>query len=166
MPGKYNGKEKSGISIPSGFVSKGEYVFEKYFTLTQEQVENHKLKLNFLGINYSADISLNNIIIYQHTGGNFPFSIDLPKDILSYKKNNLLTVKLNYNVDAENTIPVKQKFLFPYEFGGIFRDVYIQVMPALVISDFTYTYQMSDNLGKARVSVSTRVENGSGKGED
>jgi beta-galactosidase len=161
--GKYNGKEKSNISVPSGFNAKGEYVFEKYFSLTQEQVENHKLKLNFLGINYSADISLNNIIIYQHTGGNFPFSIDLPKDILSYKKSNILSVKLNYNIDAENTIPVKQRFLFPSELGGIFRDVYIQVMPSVVISDFNYSYQMSDNLGKARVWVNTRIENGSGR---
>lgn len=161
--GKYNGKEKSSVSVPSGFQATGEYIFEKYFTLTQEQVENHKLKLNFLGINYSADISLNNIIIYQHTGGNFPFSIDLPKDILSYKKNNLLSIKLNYNIDAENTIPVKQKFLFPNEFGGIFRDVYIQVMPAMVISDFNYSYQMADNLGRARVSVSARVENSSAR---
>lgn len=157
--GKYNAKEKSNISVPSGFQAKGEYVFEKYFSLTQEQVENHKLKLNFLGINYSADISLNNIIIYQHTGGNFPFSIDLPKDILSYKKSNLLSVKLNYSLDAENTIPVKQKFLFPEELGGIFRDVYIMVMPSVAISDHRFAYQMSDNLNKARVTISTRIEN-------
>jgi len=161
VAGKYNGKEKGYVSIPAGFQDKGEYSFEKYFSLTQEQVQNHKLKLFFLGINYSADISLNNVIIYQHTGGNFPFVVDLPKDILSYKHSNLLSVRLNYNIDAENTIPVKQRFLFPIELGGIFRDVYLQVMPDISISDFRFAYQMSENLSKAKVFITNRIENNS-----
>ena len=86
-------------------------------------------------MNYSADISVNNVIIYRHTGGEFPFHFELPHDILKIDKKNVLTVKLLYKLDSENTIPVKQRFLFPQSFGGIFRDVYIHLIPNISISD-------------------------------
>lgn len=146
------------IDIPSIFEGDGVLVFEKAFTLTKEQISNNKFKLNFLGLNYSADISINNIIIYRHTGGRFSFSLDLPKDIINADKNNILSVKLNYKADAENTIPVKQGFLLPKSYGGIFGDIYLQLLPNISINDPDISYKYDPRANKAKFILSSRIE--------
>ncbi len=156
-----NDKKKSRVSVtvPSIFKGDGELVFEKEFSLTKDEILNHKMKLDFLGLNYTADISVNGVIIYRHSGGSFPFKFDLPRDILHYDKQNLLTVKLYYKLDSEDTIPLKQRFLFPQDFGGIFRDVYIQLMPNVCVTDLNISYTYDTKTKRANVNVFTKIDN-------
>ena len=159
----YNANDKEQkrvkVEIPSVFDGDGVLVFEKAFTLTREQISNNKFKIYFLGLNYSADISVNNVIIYRHTGGRFSFNIDLPKDIITSDKNNILSVKLNYKADAENTIPVKQGFLIPKNYGGIFGDIYLQLLPNISINDPDISYKYDPKTNKARFTLSSKIEN-------
>lgn len=150
-------KQKVSISVPSIFEGKGEFVFEKSFTLNQQQINDHKISLNFFGLNYSADISINRIIIYRHPGGEFPFSLSIPRDILKSDKSNIISVKLSYELDAQNTIPLKQRFLFPQNFGGIIRDVYLHLTPNVSISDFTYKTEVITD--KAIISLRALIDN-------
>lgn len=151
--------EKVEVLVPSVFEGETDLVFEKSFSLTNSEISNYKLKLIFLGLNYSADISLNNISIYRHTGGEFPFSLDLPKDILHSEKKNILTVRLSNRSDAENTIPVKQKFEFPKSLGGIFRDVYIHFKPNVFVSDISYNIKQDEKSKKYFLSARVKIEN-------
>ncbi|HUX92955.1 MAG TPA: glycoside hydrolase family 2 TIM barrel-domain containing protein [Ignavibacteriaceae bacterium] len=147
------------INVPSIFHGNGELTFEKRFYLSGDQVNNHRLRINFLGINYSADISVNGVIIYRHTGGEFPFTVKLPKDILHPGKNNILSVKLFYSLDSKNTIPVKQRFLFPHNFGGIFRDVYILETPNISITNLDLSYKYNPTSNRANITLRSRIEN-------
>ena len=147
------------VSVPSVFHGKGELIFEKSFTLPLEDLKNYQMKLEFFGINYSADISVNKNIIYRHPGGEFPFQIDLPKDILYTDKSNLLSVKLFYRLDSENTIPLKQRFLFPHNFGGVIRDVYIHLIPNISIRDVNVSYDFYPASKRASVQINSRVVN-------
>jgi beta-galactosidase len=159
----YNANDKEQkrviIDLPSIFDGDGMLVFEKAFTFTKEQISNNKFKIFFLGLNYSADISVNNIIIYRHTGGRFSFNLDLPKDIINSDRNNILSVKLNYKADAENTIPVKQGFLLPKSYGGIFGDIYIQLLPNISINESEISYKYDPKINKARFVLSSIIEN-------
>lgn len=152
-------QKKVVVEVPSIFEGDGVLVFEKAFTLSNDQINNNKFKIYFLGLNYSADISVNNIIIYRHTGGRFPFNIDLPKDILKYGKNNILSIKLNYKADAENTIPVKQGFLLPKNYGGIFGDIYLQLYPNISINDPDISYKFDPKSNKAKFVLTSKIEN-------
>ncbi|HKI77389.1 MAG TPA: glycoside hydrolase family 2 TIM barrel-domain containing protein [Ignavibacteriaceae bacterium] len=149
---------KLNVNIPSSFEGNGDLVFERKFSLTKDDLENHELKLVFLGVNYSAEISVNNKIIYTHTGGEFPFSFYLPRDILYSDRDNVLTVKVHYKLDSEDTIPLKQRFLFPKNFGGIFSDVYILSRPDISINDFSFKKEINES-GKIKISISSRVIN-------
>ncbi len=151
-------KNKVSVPVPSLFNGNGDLVFEKEFSLTREEILNHKMKLDFLGLNYSADISVNGVIIHRHSGGTFPFKFDLPRDILHYDKSNILTVKLFYKLDSEDTIPLKQRFLFPKDFGGIFRDVYIQLLPNISINDLKLTYAYDVKTKRAKINVLTKID--------
>jgi hypothetical protein len=128
----YSAKEQDAkkipVTVPSIFKGDADLVFEKTFNLTKEQVANYRFKLFFLGLNYYADIVVNNIVIYRHRGGAYPFTVDLPRDILNDQRSNVLSVRLSYKLDSENTIPVKQRFLFPENYGGIIKDVYLHLL--------------------------------------
>lgn len=152
-------KEKVNVTVPSIFEGKGEFIFEKNFPLTNAQLNNHKVSLNFFGLNYSADISVNKVIIYRHPGGEFPFTVSLPRDILRSDKDNIISVKLSYELDAQNTIPLKQRFLFPQNFGGVIRDIYLHLTPNVSISDFTYKTDVDLKLNKAVISIKSIIDN-------
>ena len=152
-------KEKVSVTVPSIFEGKGEFVFEKNFPLTTNQLNNHKVSLTFFGLNYSADISVNKVIIYRHPGGEFPFTVSLPRDILRSDKDNILSVKLSYELDSQNTIPLKQRFLFPQNFGGVIRDVYLHLTPNVSISDFSYKTEVELKSNKALISIRSVIDN-------
>lgn len=150
---------KVPVTIPSVFNGEGELIFEKSFTISQNDLKYYQMKLVFFGINYSADISVNKNIIYRHTGGEFPFQLDLPKDILYIDKSNIISVRLNYKLDSENTIPVKQRFMFPQNFGGILRDVYIHLIPNISLNDIDVSYKFFPGSRSVSFQVKSRVEN-------
>lgn len=152
-------KQKTSVSIPSIYDGGTELVFEKSFELNYKDLTNSNFELHFLGLNYSADISINNSLIYRHSGGDFPFSFILPKDLLRHDKRNTLSVKISSKLDSENTIPVKQRFLAPSHIGGIFRDVYIRVVPNIFISSFSSSSKFLGGGNKFRFTVTSKVEN-------
>ena len=159
----YNGrddeKKKTAVSVPSLFEGNAEVVYEKYFELTKSDIQNNNFELHFLGVSYTAEISINHSVIYLHPGGEFPFSVLLPKDLLKSDKKNFLSVKVNSRLDATHTIPYKNEFLAPERFGGIFRDVYLTFVPNIHISRFSFHYEAVPNSSRAKVFVSANVAN-------
>jgi len=151
-------KGKTRVRVPSVFEGEGDLVYEKAFEIPEQYLGNHNFELNFLGINYTADISINNSLIFKHTGGEYPFSLPLPKDLLKKKEKNIISVRVSSKLDPEGTIPVKQRFLFPRSYGGIFRDVYIRVIPSVNLNNVSYNYEVTGSSG-VRLKVFTRISN-------
>ena len=156
-PSNGDAEKKVTINVPSVFEGEGEFVFEKKFTLSEREIKTNSFDLVFLGLNYRADISINNIIIYRHTGGEFPFTIDLPRDILISDSSNLISVKLLYKLDSRITIPLMQRFLFGRNYGGIIHDVYIYKKPSLNISNFEIRSEVNPSKRKATIKLKSVV---------
>ena len=152
-------KNKVNIGIPSIFRGDGSFVFEKTFKLTAEDLNSNRIKLVFFGLNYTADISVNGNIIYRHTGGEFPFKLDLPRDILKSDTENLISVSLSYELDSQNTIPLKQRFLFPQNFGGIIRDAYLHLTPNTNIKDVSLSGNINIASKRAVIEINSLIEN-------
>jgi beta-galactosidase len=146
-------EKKVTINVPSVFEGEGEFVFEKSFKITESELKTNSFDLVFLGLNYRADISINNIIIYRHPGGEFPFTIDLHRDILKSDEANLLTVKLFYKLDSKITIPLMQRFLFGKNYGGIIHDVYIYKKPSINFSNFEIQSEVNPSIKKAIIKL-------------
>ena len=156
-PSNGDAEKKVTINVPSVFEGEGEFVFEKKFTLSEREIKTNSFDLVFLGLNYRADISINNIIIYRHTGGEFPFTIDLPRDILISDSSNLISVKLLYKLDSRITIPLMQRFLFGRNYGGIIHDVYIYKKPSLNISNFEIRSEVNPSKRKVTIKLKSVV---------
>ncbi|MEJ2613901.1 MAG: glycoside hydrolase family 2 TIM barrel-domain containing protein [Ignavibacteriaceae bacterium] len=159
FPTNIKERKISEVTVPSIFKGYTELTFQKEFTITKNELNNYIMFIHFLGMNYSADISVNNVIIYRHTGGEFPFHFQLPHDILRVDQKNILTVKLFYKLDSENTIPVKQRFLFPQSFGGIIRDVYIHLIPNISISGLDIVTNYDKKRDRASLKINSEIEN-------
>jgi len=93
---------KVTVSVPSIFEGEEELVFQKEFELSKAQITENTLEIVFFSINYTADISLNNTIIHRHSGGEYPFRVSLPRDILQSDRKNVLSVKLIYDLNSKN----------------------------------------------------------------
>jgi len=158
-PANDDDAHKITISVPSVFEGDGELVFEKEFELSKTLISKNTLELIFFSINYTADISLNNTIIYRHSGGEYPFKIALPRDILYSDKRNVLTLKLNYSLNSKNSIPQNQRFLFPKNFGGIIGDVFIHVEPDFYIVKDKITKTFSSDYKNVSLEIETLVKN-------
>ena len=51
----------------------------------------------------------------------------------------------------ENTIPLKQQFLFPNFYGGVFRDVYVKILPKISISKISLTTSLNNSNSNAGI---------------
>ena len=152
-------EKKVPVYVPSVFEGEGEFIFEKEFYLTKDELQNCSFDLVFLGLNYRADISVNNVIIYRHAGGEFPFKLELSRDILHGDSANLLSVDLYYKLDSKTTIPLKQRFWYSKNYGGILHDVYIHKLPAINISDIELTKLLNKEGTEAKLDIHTVVTN-------
>lgn len=150
-----NSDKKVSVIVPSVFEGDCEIVFEKKVNLPFN--ENSDYRIHFLGVSYSAEIFFNEASIYKHQGGEYPFVVNIPRDLIKNKGNNSLKVILAPNLNHSTTIPFKNSFLFPGLNKGIFREVYIREIPAININDYVINavYDPSSNKAniKARISL-------------
>jgi beta-galactosidase len=154
-----NPEKKFSINVPSIFEGEGNFIYEKKIDLSKDQVTNKKIELFFVGLNYSADISLNNVLIYRHTGGDLPFSVSLPRDILYTDKKNVVQVNLFYKLTSETTIPLKKRFFFPKNYGGIIRDVFLKISPSVNIQTLNLSSSIDFSANRARLEINSLIEN-------
>ncbi|MBK7104066.1 MAG: hypothetical protein IPH62_02140 [Ignavibacteriae bacterium] len=149
----------SEVSFPLKFTSQKTVIFEKEFSIAADKLAKNLIQLNFLGLNYSAEIFLNNATIYKHAGGEIPFTIDLAENLLNYDVPNILRIKIQYDLNSESTIPLLQRFLFPTNFGGIFRDVYLSFKPKLGIREIFYKVEDDVSPYKNKIDFTVELEN-------
>ena len=132
-------KEKNRVSVivPSIYEGNEDLVFEKSITLRKESVYGKVLYLNILGLGYSGEISLNNSVIFRYQGSGVPFVVPLPKDFIKADQKNVISIRIHPSVTEKYGIPLKNQFLYPKEYPGIFRDVFISVVPEAAVSRYS-----------------------------
>ncbi len=150
-------EKKITVSVPAIFEGEESLVFEKKIMLTTSQIQNSQLVLGFLGLNYSAEISINGYNIHKHSGGSYPFELALPKDIL--KENSTITIKVNSILNSENSIPSAQRFLFSSLSGGIIRNIYTKTVSPLHITYNSYSFSFDQTFSKASVNFKIGIGN-------
>ncbi|MFH1198212.1 MAG: glycoside hydrolase family 2 TIM barrel-domain containing protein [bacterium] len=151
-------ENKYKVSVPSTFEGTESLVYERNLDIRDNDIVNYNIFLEFLGLNYSAEILINNLSIYKHSGSTVPFSVEIPKDILNFGEPNKLAVKVTYAPDAESTIPIKPQFLFPLNSGGLTREVYLKLVPKTYIANFHQSYFVSENHSSARLNLDISLQ--------
>jgi beta-glucuronidase len=125
-------------------------VYTKTFQHTPRE-EGERLLLRFEGAAYRTSVFLNGKIIGTHDGASTPFNADIT-DVV--KKDNRITV----SVDARRSplrVPMDNTDWFNY--GGIYRDVYLIRLPQVFIKDWFVRLAPDNNFSTALVDVCTNA---------
>lgn len=152
----------------------GTSFYRKFFTIDPEQEGKH-MTLYFEGAMHEGDVYLNGEHVHYNAGGYLPFVVDIT-EFVQFESENVVLVKLN-NEDNPDIPPGKpiETLDFNY-YGGIYRDMYLNVKDSLRISDpieanrtaagglfVSYEDVTQDN---ATVVIQTDIENGRKEQED
>nr|MDO8118215.1 hypothetical protein [Candidatus Sigynarchaeota archaeon] len=145
IPAWFHGHKKDlhAISVPNSWQSiHGLSRYEGvcwYFTEIERSTfekqlgtENHVF-LQFKGANYKTKVWLNGVFIGEHEGGFLPFTFELSKDtIKDVLGKHPAPVVLSVRVDNERLRDgVPELSTDWFQWGGVYRDVVIEVHPAL-----------------------------------
>ena len=138
---------------------------------TESAWKGKRVFITFEGAAHEATVYLNGKSLGTHSSGYTAFTFELTKNLLPAGKNNTLVVKL----DSSEKLDVPPfGFIIDYmTYGGIYRDVYIDVKPETYIEDiFAKTEEKSllaevllnGNIPeKAKISASVSSKDKKGK---
>lgn len=151
-------ESKTKINIPASFSGTDKIVFEKNFTVSDSLLINNRIYLNCLSVNYSPEIYLNGQELYKSPWGNIPFEIEIPEGIIKSGEPNELLIIVKSLEEAEETIPLKNGFLFPKSFNGITGDIYLKAVPRSYVSKFDVEYLLNNNFSSVDVKINLASE--------
>ena len=120
------------------------WYFRKFLFKHNTEVKRNVLFFN--GVNYSCEIWLNGCYAGAHTGGFTPFEIDVT-ELLRKDEDNFIAIRVDSTMN-DMTVPPMGVDWFNY--GGIFREVYLQGTGASWLEDVFVVTKMS---GDVRIQV-------------
>jgi beta-galactosidase len=150
---------EADVSIPAVFVGDEPLVFTREFFLDADQIRRGQFRLRFLGVSYAAEISLNGSSLHRHAGGDFPFSTELPKDLLLADEPNVVAVKILPAAVVEAPVPGAKLFLHPERRDGVFRDVFIVERPNVRVEEQTRRARFSETDSLVWIDATTEIAN-------
>ena len=156
---------KIETTIPCLFKNSNSLIFENEFTLSSEIISNYSMNLHCLGINYNAEIMLNEVVILKKNVANIPVTVELPDNLLSSLSPNLLKIKVDHELNDNSTVPSFQRFLFPDNFGGISRDVFIELLPKSHVAKVNITPVLKDGYNIADIKIEGLIRTPPGSGD-
>ncbi len=140
------------VNVPSSFKSGSTIIYEKALDIQPDLLEYNFFRIHFMGISYLVDIYLNDLILVKKTGGNIPFTLDLPSELINIENNNVITLKIIDELDSKSTIPLHQRFLLPKHSGGILREVFLEIIPKEHVELLDYSAEFNSSLTRANLN--------------
>ncbi|MGA3244749.1 MAG: glycoside hydrolase family 2 TIM barrel-domain containing protein [Bacteroidota bacterium] len=141
------------VKIPASFDYKGRITFVKKFTLDKTTLASSAIHLVAFGINYDAEVYLNDAFVGRHVGGYTTVDIELPESALQLGSENALKIVVNNNLSARTTLPLRQQIWGWRDYDGILRDIYLLVTPKLWIDHFTVHAELTPELTQGTLNV-------------
>jgi beta-glucuronidase len=150
-------------SLDSRYNFIGKAWYRKGFTLPAD-ISQSCVKLKFEAVFYSCRVFLNGELVAFHEGGYTPFSLDITQKV-KYPDVNFLVVEADnswnqFAIPGARTGKNPNDQIFPwYEFGGITRDVTLEISSKIYISKQKIESAPDLKTGSSRFKIITWVEN-------
>ena len=135
------------VKVPSSFDYEGLMTFQRKVSVPEALLGSSNFKFVALGINYDAEVFINDIFIGKHTGGYTPVEFDIPDNVLQLGAENVLKVVVVNQLAARSTLPVRKQVWGWRNYGGILRDVFLVATPKLWIEGVNVRLEI-DSTGK------------------
>ena len=127
------------------------WYFKKFLYKDNKNIKRNTLF--FYGVNYSCEIWLNGKPAGAHTGGFTPFEIDVT-GLLKRDGENFIAVRVDNTMTASTVPPIGVDW---FNFGGIFREVFLQGTGEGRFDDVYVTTKISGDIN-IRVQLEDRIK--------
>ena len=107
--------------------------YRKHFTVGSDK-QGKKLFIEFEAANTVSDVWVNGTLLTTHYGGYLPFTVDVTDAVNDNGTDNVIAVKVD-NTDNSD-VPIGNEGWFNW--GGIYRDVWLHVTDPLHVTDAVY----------------------------
>ncbi len=147
------------IPIPSTYDFTGKVIFRKNFNIPDTLVINKTIFLVAYGINYECQIFVNGQFIARHSGGYTSFVVRIPDRVLNVGEN-ILEIRVSNELNSRTTIPLRHQVWAWRNYGGIYRDIYILVVPKVWVDDARVRYSFASNFSILNGEVEVYISSG------
>jgi hypothetical protein len=152
------GSDQGTVTLPTAYDGVDRVGFQRFFSLSSDQLSLYRFHLVAYGANYATDVTLNGEYLLHHEGGYTSFIQPLPAVCLHPGDQNSIQVAVNNALDAKSTVPVRQLVWGWRNYGGIVREMYLLATPVTYLRDGSYSVALSDDLKSARIFVRAFVD--------
>jgi beta-galactosidase len=150
-----NSETASLINIPHLTLSNSSLAYQRQFNIDKELLNSFDWSLYFLGISNEVEIYVNEQFIGKFLSNYIPFSVDIPKKILSSKSNVLKLIISSPN----NAINYFQNDVFaPASLNGIARDIILIGSPQLFVSNLKYKSNINSANNSATIDLDLEIK--------
>ena len=127
------GSSYSSFIVPIAYDYEGEVIFKRSFSVSRETLDRYSFLFVAEGINYEANIRINNLFLANHKGGFSPIIVPIEEGIL--KDNNSIEISVDNVLSTTRSIPLANQINYSRNYGGIPRDIYIMAVPKIFVYD-------------------------------
>lgn len=145
------------VQIPSSYEGEGKVVFRKVFPFNSN-LKGKRILLSALGINYKATIKLNGDLVGNHVGGYTSFKVEIDPNLLKTGEENILEIEVDNTLDAQNTLPLRHQIWGWKNYGGIFREIFLEITPQISINNLNTKTSFSQNYSSSKIDFSFVVQ--------
>ncbi len=139
------GKTWRKITTPSTYDYDGRVVFRKRVYVPSAFVNHNVFGLVLGNGGVSTEIRINNEFVAIHNGAYSRIDVRIPDRLLQAGSENIIDILSNNRLNPVSTIPLKQLAYQRKCYGGLFRDVYLEVRPPVYIDHPTFKTQLNSS---------------------
>ncbi|MCL5268832.1 MAG: hypothetical protein M1469_12150 [Bacteroidetes bacterium] len=152
-----SGKSWQSVVIPSTSSYHGEVIYARRIYVPKNFVDHNVFKLFIGNGGLSTEIRINNEFVTIHNGAYSAINVKIPDRLLQAGKENLVEIITHNKLSPASTIPLKQLAFQPECYTGLFRSVYLQVMPPVYFDHPTVRTNLNSSYDAAQVDASILV---------
>jgi len=121
------------VKIPSAANYEGKIVYRRKFSVSENAVSNNTFKFVSYGINYQAEVYVNETFVGKHEGGYTSFELAIPENIVQVGAENVIRVVVNNTLNYKSTFPTRPQVSGWKNYNGITRDIFFVATPKVWI---------------------------------
>jgi len=146
------------VFVPGAYDFEGVVEFRRTFVVDSSLV-GKSLRLYALGINNRCSVFINGSFAARHSGGHTSFGIDISNEKIRTGAENEILITVESSLLPRSSLPLRHRSHFPFNYGGIFRDIFILAIPSVSIDDVHINKKFSDDYSKCSMTVEARIRN-------
>ncbi|NIR50485.1 hypothetical protein GWO43_18420 [candidate division KSB1 bacterium] len=149
------------VIVPGSYDFEGIVEFRRTFHLDSTFV-GRAVYLVAYGINNRCTIFINDEFLGGHLGGHTSFSLEIERDKLKIGGRNEIRILVDNTLLPRNSLPLKHRSGLGYNYGGIFRDIFIMAAPPVHLVDLQVMRIFEAQLDRCQLKVNASIRNKQG----